>query len=85
MEHGLRASLIRHVPSTAGNQADIALIEPNGDEHKVRCLIRSNGTEIGGDEADLHYLNEKYGDQEVCLAAQDAVLGICDHDFNGLR
>lgn len=74
---GLRARLIRHVPSPDGRQADVALIEPNGDEHEVRCLIKPNGTDIGGDREALHYLNEKYGDEEVCLAAQGAVHGIC--------
>ena len=73
----LRARLICNVPSTDGRQGDVALIEPNGDEHKVRCLIRPNGTDIGGDKDSLVYLNEKYGDQQVCLAAQGAVLGIC--------
>lgn len=74
----LRARFIRHVPSQDGRQADIVLIEPNGDEHPVRCLMRPNGTEIGGDGESLQYLNVKYGDVEVCLAAQGAVLGICD-------
>ena len=78
MEHGLRARLIRYVPSPDGRQADVALIEPNGDEHQVRCLIRPNGTDICGDGHSLHYLNQKFGDAEVCLAAQGAVLGICD-------
>ena len=40
--------------------------------------MRPTGTEIGGDGESLNYLNEKYGDAEVCLTAQGAVLGICD-------
>lgn len=78
MAQGLRARLIRYVPSPDGRQGDVALIEPNGDEHEVRCLIKSDGTEIGGEGESLHYLNEKYGDAEVCLAAQGAVVGICE-------
>ncbi len=65
------------MPSPDGKQADVSLIEPNGDEHQVRCLIKLNGTDIGGERETLHYLNDKCGDQEVCLAAQGAVLGIC--------
>lgn len=78
MRQSLKARFVRQVPSPDGRQADVVLIEPNGDEHPVRCLMRPTGTEIGGDGESLNYLNEKYGDAEVCLTAQGAVLGICD-------
>lgn len=75
----LTGRLIRHVPSPDGPQADVALIEPNGDEHAVRCLIRRDGTDrtdIGGDGETLSYLNAKYGNRTVCFVAQGVVLGI---------
>lgn len=69
--------MIQFVPSPDGPQADVALIEPNDDEHVVRCLLRRGaGTEIGGDNDALIYLNERYGDEMVCLTAQGIVLGI---------
>lgn len=71
----LRGRFIRFVPSPEGRQADVALVEPNGDEHVVRCLIGVDGTDIGGNRDELVYLNERYGDQTVCLAARSAVLG----------
>jgi hypothetical protein len=65
--------LIRYVPSPDGVQADIALIEPNGEEHEVRCLCRENGTEIGGDEYTLLYLNHRYSPDVVSLSASNVV------------
>lgn len=76
MVEELQARFIRFVPSPDGQQADVALVEPNGDEHEVRCLIKKDGTDIGGNHDALVYLNKRYGDQTVCLAAQSAVLGI---------
>lgn len=72
----LRARLIEHVPSPEGTQADVVLIEPNGDEHTVRCLCRRDGTtELGGDGQMLAFLNHKYGDQSVCSLARQITLG----------
>lgn len=72
----LRARLVGPVPSSEGIQAEVILIEPNGDEHSVRCLCRSNGsTDIGGDSEVLDYLNTKYGDQSVCGLAREVTLG----------
>ena len=46
----LGARVMRLVDSPDGKQADIMLIEPNGDEHLVRCLCKQDGTmDIGGD------------------------------------
>jgi hypothetical protein len=36
----LHARWVQEVPSAEGLQADIILVEPNGDEHPVRCLVR---------------------------------------------
>jgi len=69
----LRGRLIRYVPSPDGVQADIALIEPNGEEHEVRCICRPTGTEIGGDDETLSYLNERYSPQMVCRSATHTV------------
>ena len=76
MEDELRGRFIRSVPSPDGPQADIALIEPNGNEFEVRCLIRKTGTDIGGNPAALQYLHNRYGGDKVCLTAQGTVLGI---------
>jgi hypothetical protein len=72
----LRSRFICEVPSPDGRQADVAIIEANGDEHIVRCLIRPNLTEIGGDFEIVQYLNERYGEEAVCRAALAATLGL---------
>ena len=72
----LRARKIESVPTLQGVQADIALIEPNGDEHRVRCLCKLDGsTDIGGDPDVIAFLNAKYGAREFCLAARKATFG----------
>lgn len=74
--NGLRARLLEHVPSPDGPQADVLLIEPNGDEHRVRCLCKRDGTtDIGGDGEMVAFLNDKYGDQSVCGLARQVTLG----------
>lgn len=70
----LASRFLRWVPSPAGKQGDVLLVEPNGDEHVVRCLVKGLETEIGGDGESLAYLNSRYGDQAVCLAARGAVM-----------
>jgi hypothetical protein len=69
----LRGRLIRYVPSPDGVQADIALIEPNGEEYEIRCLCRPTGTEIGGDDYTLRYLNERYSPEAVWRTASRVV------------
>lgn len=64
--------------SPDGPQADVRLIEPNGDEHTIRCLCRFDGTTdlgIGGDGSDLAYLNDKYGDQVIWALTRQVTLG----------
>lgn len=72
----LRARFVEPVPSPEGVQAIVVLIEPNGDEYLVRCLCKPDGTtEIGGDPGAIAFLNEKYGDHSLCVAAREATLG----------
>jgi len=72
----LRGRFVCDVPSDDGRQADVMIIEPNGDEHLVRCLVRPNQTDIGGNPEILQYLNERYGIQAVYKAALAATLGL---------
>lgn len=74
--NGLRARLLEHVPSPDGTQADVLLIEPNGDEHRVRCLCKRDGTtDLGGDGEMVTFLNDKYGEQTVWALARQMTLG----------
>lgn len=61
------------VASTRGKQAEVWLVEPNGDEHLVRCLVHSSGIEIGGDGDTIAYLNDRYGAAAVSLTARSIV------------
>jgi len=61
------------VASPRGKQAEVWLVEPNGDEHLVRCLVLSSGVEIGGDGDTLAYLNNRYGAAAVSLTAKSVV------------
>ncbi len=72
----LRARVVGLVDSPDGKQADIMLIEPNGDEHLVRCLCKWDGTmDIGGDGEVLAYLNQRYSAEMVGQTARAATLG----------
>ena len=74
----LRAQLIGYVDSDDGTQADLLLIEPNGDKHRVRCLYKRDcSTDIGeeGDGQALAYLNERYGPEVVCTVSRRATIG----------
>ena len=75
---GLRAVVMRPVPSPDGKQADLLLTEPDGKEHQVRCLcLHGGGTEIsdldGGSR--LRHLNQAYGDQMVWALCRQITLG----------
>ena len=39
----LRGELMRFVPSPEGRQAELFLVEPDGNEVQVRCLILPDG------------------------------------------
>lgn len=71
----LGARPIELVPSPRGHQVDVMLVEPNGDQVQVRCLILGERTEIGGNEDEMKHLNQRYGPQAVCVAARTAALG----------
>ena len=73
----LRARLLEPVPSPEGIQADLLVIEPNGDESPVRCLCKHDGTtDIGGDPEAIAFLSAKYGDVSLCGVARQATLGV---------
>jgi len=75
----LRARLVELVPSSEGVQADVVLIEPNGDEYPVRCLCKPDGTtDIGGDPDAIAFLNVRYGDNSLCVVAREATLRSLD-------
>ena len=74
----LQVRLIRYVDSEEGTQADLLLIEPNGDEHRVRCLCKKDGSTDIGEEGDgqvLAYLNNRYGPVAVCTVSRRATIG----------
>jgi len=70
----LTAKVLAHVPTPEGPQADLLLIEPNGDSTQVRCLAKESGTEIAGESDYIDYLNRRYGPQMVSLTARWATL-----------
>lgn len=72
----LRARLVCAVPSLEGPQVEMMLIEPNGDEYRILCLCKRDGTtDIGGDPEAMAFLNAKYGSQAVCGLARQVTLG----------
>jgi len=73
---GLNAELVRHVPSPEGPQADVHLVEPNGEKHLVRCLVKPTGTDLGGDGEVLAYLNDRYGPSTVVQSARQVTLNL---------
>ena len=74
-ERRLRGRLLQFVEPAGGPVADMVLIEPNGDEHRVRCLVKGEFTELGGERTMLDYLDRRYGGPAVCFAARRLVLG----------
>ncbi len=69
----LRGRLIKFVYSPDGPAAEVALIEPNGDETIVTCVLQGEKTVIGTTEGEqLQHLNVKYGDKTVCQTARRA-------------
>lgn len=71
----LSARLIEHVPSPEGVQANLTLIEPNGDEHRVRCLCKSDRTtHLYGDGEMIKFLHDKFGAETVCALARQVTL-----------
>lgn len=72
---GLQAQKIRPLFSNSGTQAELLLIEPNGDKHPVRCLCKFDGSlEIFGETDMVGYLNYRFGRDAVAAVARDATL-----------
>ncbi len=65
-----------HEYSPAGTQAWIRLREFNGDEYRVRCLCRNDGTTDFGttSPSEMEYLVRRYGWELVCHLARRATL-----------
>jgi len=76
--NNLSGRLFRNVYSPEGKQAEIYLIEPNGDEHLVRCLVKDKDSEtiIAASKGEtIVYLNDRYGSANVWSTARGIVLG----------
>jgi hypothetical protein len=58
---GLQSELVKYIASPEGPQADVLLIEPNGDRHPIRFVMKLSGVELLGDPATIAYLYERYG------------------------
>lgn len=74
---GLGVRFLRNVYSPDGPHAELMLIEPNGDEHKVLCLCRIGGqVDVGEDGSGevLRYLNDRYGFANVGAICEVATL-----------
>lgn len=74
---GLTARITAEIPSSDGIQAGVALLEPNGDEHVVRCLCKLDcTTDIGevGDESVFEYLADHYGSQTIWALTRQVTL-----------
>jgi hypothetical protein len=69
----LRARLISIADVPEGKQAQVLVLEPNGDNCMVECIVRPTGTEIGGDSTEIEYLEKRYGSREIWLAARQAI------------
>lgn len=66
----LQARWVAAVPSVEGRQADLLLVEPNGDEYAVRCLVKPDRKiDLGGQPQDIEYLCARYGTAIVFMTA----------------
>ncbi len=52
------------------------IIEPNGDEHLMRCIVLPNRTDLECDPEILDYLGTRYGEEAVYRVALAATLGL---------
>ena len=73
--NGLHGRFVNYLPTTEGVQANILLIEENGDEYPVKCLARVSGTDINGESVYLNYLNQRYGRETVSTVARNTTTG----------
>jgi len=72
----LRGRYIGELPTVEGRLLAVVLIEPNGDEHPIECLMRQSQTDLAGDPETIEYLKARYGEEEVYKAALAAALGL---------
>ena len=73
--NGLFGRFVNYLPTNEGVQANILLIEGNGDEYPVKCLARASGTDVNGDTVYLNYLNQRYGPETVATVARRTATG----------
>ena len=71
---GLKAEFMRFVPSPDGPQAELFLVEPDGKELQVRCLIRHSG------QIDVGVIGDKNEFERILgIYSQDVVFAIAKH------
>lgn len=73
MDRTLRAFAIRREQTERGLEADVIVVEPNGDVHRISCVCAATGTEIGADGPIVPYLDARYGNQVFCGTVRRAV------------
>ena len=75
----LTGRFVENVYSPEGKQCMLLLIEPNGDQYLLRCLVKAGGskTDIADDRygATLTYLIERYGRDQVMETARAITIG----------
>lgn len=76
MGRSISAYVVGRPTRIDGDAALVAIVEPNGDEHRVECTCRETGTEIGCLDAEyLKYLTDRYGHATIWRTVRDAALG----------
>ena len=60
MDEQLKAVALRREMTARGLEADVLVVEPNGEEYPVGCICRVGNIEIGGDDAVMTYLTDRY-------------------------
>lgn len=74
MDERFKAFLLRRERTEKGIEADVEVIEFNGDRYSVRCVCRGDGTEIGAEGDVVPYLHQRYGGEAFCRAIRTAVM-----------
>jgi hypothetical protein len=74
---GLQVKFLHLEFSVSGSQADLVLTEQNGDEYRLPCLCKEDGTteicEESNGEA-LNHLKQRYGSSDIWQLCRDATL-----------
>lgn len=74
----LTAELVDRNTTDEGVQSTILMTEPNGDQHRMQCICRQDGTtdlRESDEGSQIDYLNERYGPQVVCALSRFVALG----------